>query len=340
MILGSSLLYSCRQSEIEAPGPIDDFKFIQPTNFPEANYTFENNPVSKEGFELGKKLFFDPVLSGDNSISCSSCHHQSVAFADSPIHPLSVGINDQLGTRNAPPLMNLAFMDEFLWDGGIRHLDFVAVNAITAEFEMGETMENVVRKINQIPDYRKRFQRTFNTEVATGAYLQQALSQFMVMMVSSNSKYDKFIRNEGETLTEIEMEGLNIFRSKCSGCHSGELFSDFEFRNNGLPGNNADLGRAIISQDNTDSAKFRTPSLRNIARTAPYMHNARFETLRAVLDHYDEGVIDNASLANELRSNKRLGIEISEDEKDKIIAFLETLTDFDFIQDPKFKNLN
>ena len=330
------MAFSCDDDKEIAPD--NTYVFKVPSNFPAPTYTFDNNPVTREGFELGRKLFFDPLLSKDGSVSCNNCHIQGTAFADSQQHPLSVGVDNRLGIRNAPPLTNLAFMQEFFWDGGVTHLDFVAINAIEAEFELDETLENVVKKLNQDEGYPALFEKAFGIDEITSPYMLQSLSQFMVMMVSANSRYDKFVRQEGETLTGEELEGLDLFKAKCSGCHSGELFSDFSYRNNGLNDTFIDEGRARISEFDRDIGKFRVPSLRNVALTSPYMHNARFKTLKAVLDHYDEGMVDSPTLDPSLKTGGRLGIALNEDEKEKIIAFLRTLTDRDFTSDKRFTN--
>jgi len=324
-------LVACDQSEVE---PDTTYTFVKPANFPDPTYTFDKNPVTKEGFELGKKLFFDPVLSKDGSVSCNNCHIQSTAFADAQQHPLSVGIESKLGIRNAPSIANMAFFPDFFWDGGVNHLDFVPINAIESEFEMGEALSNVVEKLNNHSDYPDLFKEAFDIDKVTSPFMLQALSQFMVMMVSADSKYDKYIRGEGTQLSEEELAGLELFDAKCSDCHSGELFTDFSFRNNGISSEFVDEGRGLITESADDIGKFRVPSLRNVGRTAPYMHNAKFKTLREVLDHYDEGVVISSTLDPGLNQ----GIPLEEDEKDKIIAFLQTLTDYEFRSDKRFSN--
>ena len=328
-------IVSCKEEDIIVePKPIvvDPYSFVQPSNFPASTYTFDNNPVTEAGFKLGKKLFFDPILSRDNSISCGSCHKQQTAFADGIQHSVSVGVDDRLGTRNAPPLTNLAFMKEFFWDGGVTHLDFVPVNAITASFEMDETLLNVVSKLNAKNEYRVLFKEAFKTDSINSAYMLHALSQFMVMMVSSNSKYDKAMRGEGEILTSDELQGMQLFKEKCSSCHSGVLFSDFSYRNNGLTTQFADSGRARITELTSEIGKFRVPSLRNVERTAPYMHDASFLSLTEVLDHYSSGIHDSKTLDPSLKQ----GVSMNEDQKKKIITFLKTLTDYDFVNDARF----
>ncbi|OJJ20607.1 cytochrome-c peroxidase [marine bacterium AO1-C] len=329
------VLASCKAPQ---ENPDNTYAFVKPANFPEPTYTFDNNPVTKEGFLLGRRLFFDPLLSRDGSVSCNNCHIQSTAFADSQQHPLSIGVDNRVGIRNSPSLANMAFMPEFFWDGGVTHLDFVPINAIEASFEMDETLANVVAKLNADPTYPTLFKEAFGVEKVTSPYMLQALSQFMVMMVSANSKYDKYKRGEGQTLTSDELEGLQLFQAKCGSCHSGELFTDFSYRNNGISTTFSDEGRARISEFAGDIGKFRVPSLRNVALTAPYMHNARFRTLADVLQHYAEGVKPSATLDASLQKDGKLGIAMTQDEQQKIIAFLRTLTDQDFRSDTRFQN--
>ncbi len=329
------MLVACSDQEVEPSGT---YVFTPPAHFPAPAYTFENNPVTEPGFELGKKLFYDPSLSRDGSVSCNNCHIQGTAFADAQQHPLSVGVDEQRGTRNAPSLANLAFMDEFFWDGGVAHLDFAPVNAIESDFEMDETLAHVVEKLNENETYLALFKHAFGVDKITAPYMLQALSQFLVMMVSDNSRYDQYIRKEA-TLNQQELEGMALFEQKCADCHAGVLFSDFSYQNNGLNASFTDEGRARITEFAGDIGKFKVPSLRNVALTAPYMHNARFQTLQEVLDHYDTGVVDSPTLAPLLKkAGQPLGISLSEDEKQKIIAFLLTLTDKSFVADPKFMN--
>ena len=335
-LLVALVLMACGQSSVNGPSRTDFYVFVRPSNFPEPTYTFDNNPVTQAGFELGRRLFFDPLLSRDGSVSCNNCHIQATGFSDSQQHPFSIGVDNRMGFRNAPSLVNLAFMPEFFWDGGVTHLDFVPINAIESDFEMDESLENVVVKLNDHETYPALFKTAFDVDEITSPYLLYALSQFTAMMVSANSKYDKYVRTEGERLTEVELEGLHLFQTRCGSCHSGALFSDFSYRNNGL-GDVDDEGRGRITEVDGDVGKFRVPSLRNVARTSPYMLNAKFKTLNEVLDHYANGVVDSPTLDPLLKQNGRLGIALSEVEKEQIIIFLETLTDFEFIANPNFR---
>ena len=336
MFLFATLLLGACESE-ELP-PDQAYAFIKPDHFPDPTYTFDNNPVTEWGFKLGKRLFFDPLLSRDGSVSCNSCHIQATAFADGQQHPLSVGVDNQVGTRNAPSLANLAFMREFFWDGGVTHLDFTPTNAIESEREMDESLANVVKKLNEDPAYPSLFREAFGIDTITSPYLLYAFSQFLVMMVSAESQYDDYAQGKGSALTEEELIGLRLFTEKCSSCHSGELFSDFSYRNNGISENPSDEGRALISEHPADRGTFRVPSLRNVARTAPYMHNARFSSLAQVLNHYARGVIDSPTLDSSLRSDDGLGIPMTEAEQESIITFLQTLSDRKFAMDRRFMN--
>ena len=333
LVLSMTILVSCQQEKIIHPEEV--FEFKKPNGFPETTYTFDNNPVSKAGFELGKKLFNDPKLSSDNSVACSNCHVKAVAFAD-PQHRLSVGVHDRVGIRNTPSIANMAFMQEFFWDGGVVHLDFVPPNAIENELEMDDKLANVVHKLNNAPDYPELFRAAFgDIDSITAPLMLHAFSQYMSMLISDNSKYDQYLKNE-ITLTAQELNGQRLFEQKCMACHTGILFTDQDYHNNGLDTAFTDLGRARISEWDGDNGKFKTPSLRNVGLTAPYMHDGRFETLEEVLDHYSEGVKVSTTLDPILSKNNQIGIKMTEEEQAQIIAFLHTLTDYTLISNEFF----
>lgn len=330
------LLFSCNADKVN---PEDNlYSFQQPKNFPSAVYTFENNPVTKEGIELGRALFYDPILSADSSIACANCHQQVVAFAD-PVHRFSKGVNDANGLRNAPSIQNMAFQTHFFWDGGVKHLDFVPINAITSELEMAEKVTHVVEKLKRSKTYPEKFKNAFPDGEVSSQKMLYALSQFMNLMVSANSRYDKYVRNEGEVLSADELAGQKLFSQKCGSCHATDLFTDGSFRNNGLDATfPLDSGLARISEFSGDRGKFKVPSLRNVELTRPYMHDGRFSNLQQVLDHYASGVKESGTLDLQLRQNATVGISLSDEEKTKIITFLKTLTDRDFLKDKRFSN--
>lgn len=304
--------------------------FKTPANFPQPVYHFETNTVTKEGFELGRKLFYEPRLSRNNTISCGTCHIQAAGFTHHG-HDVSHGIDDRLGKRNSPPIMNLAWNPSFMWDGGIFDLDLQPIAPITAHEEMDESLENVIAKLQARPEYPGLFEKAFGSSEITSAHLLKALSQFMLMCVSSNSKYDSVVRQEGPVFTTAEQEGYTLFKQKCAACHAEPLFTDHSFRDNGIGiGFNGDKGRYEITLNEADRYKFKVPSLRNLQYTAPYMHDGRFYTLEAVLDQYSGHAQATPNLDPLLQQNGVLGIPLSKDEKTALIAFLNTLNDKKF----------
>jgi cytochrome c peroxidase len=323
--IGFLALLSCTKEVMET------FQtFQKPANFPEPVYRFADNEMTKEKFELGRKLFYEPRLSRDNTVSCGSCHIQAAAFTHHG-HDISHGIDDRLGSRNSPAIMNLAWNPAFMWDGGIFDLDLQPIAPITNHEEMDETVETVITKLKAHPAYPGLFKKAFGTQDITTAHMMKALSQFMVMCISSNSTYDKVIRKEGQNFTTEEQQGYELFVQKCGTCHKEPLFTDNSFRNNGIAiGLNNDKGRYAVTLNQADQYKFKVPSLRNVELTAPYMHDGRFYTLDAVIDHYRSHVQATPNL-DPLLNNGSLGIAITDSEKAKLITFLKTLTDRDFI---------
>lgn len=338
VIFSQLLLLSCTNEDTTAyiPKPLT---LKVPSNFPDLVYDLSNNPLTEAGFELGKKLFYDGKLSSNNAIPCAFCHEQAFAFTHHG-HTLSHGVNGGIGLRNAQPLQNMAFQKDFMWDGAASHLDLQPIIPLTSELEMGETLSNVIEKLKADSYYQKQFGLAFEDGDINASNMLKALSQFMVMMVSSNSKYDKYVRNEDNvTLSQIEKDGLNTFQNKCASCHATNLFSDQSYRNNGLSINPRlnDTGRFRVLEKPEDLYKFKVPSLRNIEFTFPYMHDGRFETLEAVLDFYDAGMTDNDNVDISLkREDDSFGISLSAYEKESIIAFLKTLTDNEFLNDKRF----
>ena len=330
---------SCTADDAESYYALDEnLEVIIPENFPAINYDLSANPPTKNGVELGKKLFYDGNLSANGFISCGFCHEQRFAFTHHG-HQFSHGIDDLEGTRNAPAIQNMAFQTEFAWDGATSHLDLFPIIPITNEVEMGETMTNVLSKLQADSEYQRLFALAFEDAEVSNENFLKALAQFMVMMISSNSKYDKYVRDEeGGDFSALEKEGLAVFEAKCATCHATDLFTDNSFRNNGLPpypGIN-DIGRAEVSGSASDNYKFKVPSLRNVAITAPYMHDGHFGSLQSVLNFYNSGVQDSETLDPILKQNDRLGISLSTEEQEALIAFLNTLTDNEFLEDARF----
>lgn len=328
--------FSCKQEDVYTNV---ELAFEQPSNFPEPHYNLSSNPITEKGFELGKKLFYEGKLSSDGVVSCAFCHQQKFAFTHHG-HQLSHGVEDRVGTRNTPPIQNMAFQKQFSWDGAAFHLDIFPIIPITNPVEMDETVTNILEKLQQDAVYRKLFSQAFEDGEINADNTFKAMSQFMLMMVSANSKYDKYIRVEkGGEFSEQERKGLELFKSKCASCHTSDLFTDDAFRNNGLPINPEinDLGRMTVTLLEEDKYKFKVPSLRNIELTAPYMHDGRFGSLKSVLNFYATGVQETQNLDPILKNeNGTIGIALNEQEKENIIAFLKTLTDEEFITDKRF----
>ena len=334
---------SCKTKTPETPDvPVKTevpMTLVKPANFPNFAYNFTNNQFNPEAFKLGRALFYEGLLSRDGTISCGSCHQQTFAFTHAE-HNFSHGIDDKLGTRNAPPMQNMVFQFDFFWDGGVNNLDFFSIAPIQNPVEMDEKLSNVLTKLKATTRYPPLFEKAFGSPEINTQTFNKALSQFMVALVSANSRYDKYIRQEtGGNLNATELAGMQIFQAKCSSCHSGALFTDQSFRDNGLPVNPRinDEGRFGVTGQATDKLKFKVPSLRNVGFTLPYMHDGRFTTLEAVLDHYSSGVVNNPNLDNLLKKpDGSRGITLDADEKAKIIAFLNTLNDSEFLSEKRF----
>ncbi len=307
-------------------------KFEIPKGWPQPKYDFKNNPLTKEGFELGRKLFYDGRLSRDGNFSCAACHQQFGAFATYD-HNLSHGYNNSFTFRNAPGLANLAWQKEYMWDGGINHLDLQPLAPITAPNEMGETIENVLNKLKADAEYKKLFKSAFGDELINTQRLSKALSQFLVMLVSSNSKYDKVMRGETSFILPEQL-GYDIFKKKCTSCHTEPLFTDLSYRNTGLPIDDIlkDYGRMKITGNKEDSLKFKVPSLRNVAMTFPYGHDGRFFSLRSVFEHYRKEMVVGPTTDSLLRNK----MPLSNYEIGQLTAFLYTLTDTTFLKDKRF----
>jgi cytochrome c peroxidase len=302
-----------------------------PKLWPKPYYDFTQNPPTVEGFELGRKLFYDPILSRDSTISCATCHFQATGFAHTD-HELSHGIEGKIGTRNALSLQNLIWSKSFMWDGGVNHLDVQALNPITNPLEMDETIPHVLQKLQADAQYPSLFSKAFGSSKITGQLLLKALSQFMMQLNSCNAKYDKVMRQEASFSVQEE-NGYRLFTTHCSSCHQEPLFNSTSFEHNGLavdPYLN-DLGRMKITGKPADSLQFKVPSLRNCQFTAPYMHDGRFKTLTEVVKHYNT-LTTNSLLPKQLQTP----LNLSDNERVDLVAFLKTLSDPEFLFNPNY----
>jgi cytochrome c peroxidase len=336
LTLSASVLFSSfRSDNPNADLPKNDtIKFVVPKGWPKPVYDFAKNPVTKNGFELGRKLFFDPLLSKDSTISCASCHLQFTNYTHVD-HALSHGIYGKKGTRNTQSIINTAWNKNFMWDGGINNIEVQPLGPIENPVEMDTKLEVIVAKLRRSKTFPAKFKNAFGSEEITGQLVLKALAQYMVSIESYNSKYDKVMRKEpGVAFNQYETKGLALFRKHCASCHTEPLFTNGGFENNGLAPDSIlrDGGRIKITRVKTDSLKFKVPSLRNIEVSYPYMHDGRYRNLQMVLFHYSNAIAHTENLSPKLKN----GIALSEEEKNNLIAFLKTLTDEEFLRDPRF----
>ena len=337
MLLVIGLLFSCTSNDSSEYQniPID---YQVPANFPPLASNRADNPLTEKGFELGKKIFYDGRLASDGVVSCGFCHIQEDAFTHHG-HTFSHGVGDGVGVRNAPPIQNMAYQTQFFWDGAADHIELLSMAPISNELEMNGNIIDIINMMKNDSGYKKLYKQAFTNGEINSENMLKALAQFMTVLTSSNSRFDKYKRNEsGGTLTPQEFAGYAVFNQKCASCHATDIFTDNSFRNNGLPINPSInyKGRHRVTGFDEDKYKFKVPSLRNIEKTAPYMHDGRFYTLEAVLDHYASGVAQTQNLDASLNNSGTLGIPLSQTEKTQLIAFLKTLTDTEFLTNPKF----
>lgn len=316
----------------------------------------EDNPLTEEGVALGRKIFYDPILSANNQMSCASCHALNYALTDNGKR-YSMGIDGSVGTRNAMPLFNLAWVERFaptvngrplrfFWDGGASSLEAQALDPIVNPIEMKETLPNVLTKLRNHPEYPALFKKAFGTDSITTKRLAQAIAQFERTIVSSNAKIDRYIINpangrsrDTSVFTPEEMRGFNVFNNEdkgdCFHCHNvnSPYSSDFQFHHNGHSSNDEGLMR--ITGKAEDKGKFRTPSLRNLVFTAPYMHDGRFNTLEEVVEFYNSGIVRQYP-TDPLLLKHAGGLGLSSQEKSDLVAFLKTMTDSTLINNPLY----
>lgn len=322
-----------------------------PSHFPEMEIP-QDNPMTEEGIELGRFLFYEIKLSGDNTMSCSSCHLPEYGFAENT--SFSTGIDGISGNRNAMPLFNLGWEDFFFWDGRRNTLEGQILGPVPNPIEMHQEWKEATNKLNADVNYRNMFYRAFGEEGIDSIKVSKAIAQFLRTIISSNSKFDVMYKyenslplspSENEMLLTVEAEewaGYDLFKSlngaDCFHCHNGPLMRVKKFSNNGLDGSFSDLGRALVTNDPNDEGKFKVPSLRNIELTAPYMHDGRFNTLDEVIEHYSSGIHISSTIDPLIEFAGQGGVQLDAQEKFLIKKFLLTLTDTVFINNPNFKD--
>ncbi len=288
----------------------------------EAAYMPPDSPLTAEKIELGRQLYFDGRLSADGTVSCATCHAPDKGFSDG--RPTSRGIKGQVGSRNAPTTVNRLFSQEQFWDGRAASLEEQALGPIKNPIEMGNTLKKMVAKLNMIPGYRNQFKQVFGTDV-NAAGVAKAIAAFERSLVCGNSAFDRYEEGDDAALSEREQQGLQLFREKanCIRCHTGFAFTDERYHNIGVGFDKPkpDLGRYTVTRKVSDKGAFKTPTLRNIAASAPYLHDGSAKTLEDVIEFYDKGGVKNPNLSNEI---KRL--LLSAPEKADLVAFLKSLS--------------
>ena len=309
-----------------------------------------DNILTVEGVQLGRMLFYETMLSKDNIQSCASCHRQEHAFTDTT--RFSIGVEGLPGKRQAMSVFNMAWnSNAFFWDGRAHLLRDQAILPIQDELEMDETLDNVIEKLSNEKMYRDQFTRVYGDDEITVPKLAKALEQFMLSIVSHDSKYDQWKAGLVE-LTDSENRGRLLYETEynpffpqfsgadCAHCHGGANFENDQYMNNGLDPDAAlsDLGRENATMNPADKAKFKVPSLRNIELTAPYMHDGRFATLEEVVNHYNEGIHPSATVDPAILATSETGLFLTEEDKVDLINFLKTLTDYSFISDERYTN--
>ena len=348
-ILYAFFAASCFFAACNPKDPVETPAIYDPTpydlkigDFPTPNLPSDNKPTVA-GVLLGRMLFYEKMLSKDGTQACANCHKQQDAFSD--IRQFSIGVEGLPGKRQAMAVMYLAWHQNGLfWDGRAPKVRDQALKPIQDPLEMNETLPNVVAKLTADKKYTDQFIRAFGDATVTSERVSLSLEQFMLTMISNNAKYDQFLRGQA-TLTDSEQRGKDLFFSEfdpfgsekgaeCFHCHAGHNFSNDDFMNNGLDTDTTltDEGRKKVTNDPGDRGKFKVPSLRNIALTAPYMHDGRFATLEEVIDHYDHGTKNSATVDILLQYNLQPGgLQLTAQDKADLVAFLKTLTDAVFL---------
>ncbi len=302
-----------------------------------------NNPLTEEGIALGKKLFFDKILSKNNTQSCATCHDPKRAFTDET--RFSDGVDGNLGTRNSMPLFNLAwnFDERFAWDGKELSLERQALEPVRNPIEMHSKWTDVAQRIQNHAEYPTLFKQAFGNVKIDSTLITKALAQFERTLISGDSKFDQFLLGKAQ-LTPEEKNGFDVFmdetRGDCFHCHGSNnnpLWTDNKFHNNGLNATFTDLGLGKVTGDPNDNGKFRTPSLRNLKFTAPYMHDGRFATIEEVIEHYSTGLKASPTIDPLMKKVNQGGVNISNKDKADLKAFLLTLTDNNFVNNPDFQ---
>ena len=342
LVVGLILFSACDKTpDPQPPGEVYDptpYELVIPQGFPDMIIPGDN-PMTIEGVALGRRLFYDTILSGDNTQSCGSCHAPAFNFTDNG-KQFSEGITGDIGTRNSMAVINVGWMTELFWDGRAKGVEAQALGPVPNPIEMHLKWPDAMHKLNQHSQYPDLFFEAFGTRNIDSMLVVKAIAQFERTMISSNSKWDRYLRGE-VSLSQAEAQGFELFfteKGDCFHCHATILFTDNLPHNNGLDSLFADLGYGDITKNPLDNGKFKTPSLRNIVFTAPYMHDGRFETLEEVIDFYSEEVKWSPTIDPLMKKVNQGGIKLTNQQKQNLVAFIKTLTDTTFINNPEFSN--
>ncbi len=322
MVMGAAVLCAADTSPFKTP------LGLKPVPVP------ADNPMTREKVELGKQLYFDPRLSCDDTVSCASCHDPKKGWSNSA--PFATGVRSQVGGRSAPTIINAAYSDLQFWDGRAHQLEGQALGPIQNPIEMDHKLEECVVKLNKLKGYRDQFQKVFGTDV-TSENIAKAIAAFERTVLSGNAPYDKFKAGDQNALSAAAQRGMKLFFGKghCSACHTGPNFSDASFHNIGVGMKAAkpDMGRYEVTKVEGDKGAFKTPTLREVARHAPYMHDGSLKTLEDVVDHYDKGGIANPQLDEEI-----FPLKLTAQEKADLVTFMKeglSSSDYPDIAPPK-----
>ena len=342
--------YSCKKNEPSASTGKSVYLDLPGTTY---KYFSSGSTATNDIATLGRVLFYDGHLSVNNATACASCHKQELAFADNVA--FSRGFESRLTGRNSMAIENMgngtvnipvtATSGNLFWDGRETQLQNLVNRPISNHVEMGMDFSLLPAKLGELDYYPNLFQKAYGSQEITSARISQAINYFMQSITANATRFDDYQSHNG-TLTAQELQGFNLFNTTygCNRCHNittGQYNMGAVFADIGLDQNYSDMGRGTISGNSTDNGKFRTPNLRNVAITAPYMHDGRFQTIDQVLEHYSHGIANSPNLDIKLRNantNQAMQMNITPQDKQALIAFLNTLTDYNMITDPKFSN--
>jgi cytochrome c peroxidase len=348
IFIGIVFFLSCKKDKVGyEPTP---YQLEIPSHFPSMQIP-EDNPMTVEGVELGRFLFYEKKLSGDNTMSCGSCHAPANAFSDP--NQFSTGIQGIQGSRNSMALVNLGWQNFFFWDGRSKTLEEQILLPVRDPIEMHEKWSNALNKLQQDPNYRNRFYKAFGSSQPDSINAAKAIAQFLRTLISGKSKFDVMYKFENSlplsaseqaiynTITVSEWGGYDLFRSlngaDCFHCHNGPLMQVQKFSNNGLDATFTDLGRGAITGNANDNGRFKVPTLRNIEFSAPYMHDGRYQTLDDVINHYSHTIEMSSTIDPLIEFAFQGGVQLDAQEKNLLKQFLLTLSDEEFINNPAFK---